>query len=504
MYQLELRAVSETDPMFNHTTEVTIELLQRYDPLINLSSLDTDDKVVYTDGNSTRFSFALTNNGTLPDTITITAEVGNMLARGGITDPHWTKEFYPSGNVVVGPNETVSLSVNLTPALDNWKIMPGTYPVHINVSSKSNGNRTNGTMVHLRMPDLHNLALTDLTAYPVGMMPGREGMFGFTVTNGGVVDDTMTLGFWIEDQGGTIVSSDEFPGEWDYAFEDADTGATFDFNRVTLAPGSSRHVLLKLTPPVGTSPGTYDIEITVASGGPTGETRNLTASFAVTLPDLWIESTDIEITPDDVEEDDEVKIRATVHLGGAIEVPIKVEFFYHTAASGFVYIGEVDLDFGGKSGADVTETVELKWKARVPYAVENNIKVMMDATDVVEESDETNNEAVTTIVVVEVFDPPPPPPDPPIVSYFLVSVIMVILVVLAAVVRMPSEYFEPGVGVPSPATIEEKKKEDEAARTNNTKQTDLCPHCGGRFGVGTLKKSVRFNCHFCGKEIEFK
>ena len=402
IYYLELESESNKSDLQDVRT-VAITLLQRYDPLINLDPTNTDDKIAKTDGTATTFKFKVKNNGTLTDTIALLAEVQNIGSRAGDTNDYWTKTFYLTSPLVdVAPGETVDVMLNLTPTLNNEVIPQGKYPAYVNATSTNNLARKDQAMVYIRMPNLYN-PRGDIVSEPFDaeIQIGTAGVYIFSVTNGGWMDDTFTLGFTVKDSDGNPIASEADPGDpaWVFSFEDKDTGATLENRQLTLRPGALQDVLFKITPPAGTAIGDYDIEISVTSSGPAKLKAIISATFTPTLPNLWIDTEDIEIVPQTVDEGKDVTIRVTVHLYGAVSKTIKVEFYYHTAAAGFAFIGEKDFDFGGKTGKDVTELVEFVWSARIPYAVENNIKVTVDAGDDVVESDETDNEATTTLTV---------------------------------------------------------------------------------------------------------
>jgi len=430
-YALKLRAKSKMSDDTDEET-VTINLLQRWGLEFNLDPTDTYDKNANTDGTPTTFTFKLTNSGTFNDTFTLEAEVQDIWSRAGDTHDHWTLEFYPSSPVTLEPGETTLVLVNLTPELDNGKIPPGKYPVYVNVSSTGNDNRTDEAVIHVRMPLLYQAPWPSIVP-PAGdsLQIGTEGAYTlFDVKNKGQADDTFTLGFTIRDSDDVFVASADAPGDWVYSFEDADTGVAIGNDQLALPPATSRNIRFKITPPVTAVAGEYDIVFSIIPRDPTTETKTTPASsFTLTPPDLWIDSGDIEIVPPEVDEGDEVTIRATVHLDGAIDTQVTVEFYYHTAASGFTYIGDVELDLDGK--ANTAETVEFTWKAKVPYAIDQNIKVLVDAENVVDEESENNNQATATITVREIIDPPPPPRNYSV----LVGIMVVVLVILALIFR---------------------------------------------------------------------
>ena len=432
-YDLKLTVESK---LGGYTDEqvVTINLLQRYDPEIDLDPTDSDDKIAKTDGpptTPTTFKFMVKNNGTLTDTIALLAEVQNFGSRVGDTNDYWTKTFYPASPLVdVGPGVTVDVMLNLTPTLSNELIPPGKYPVYVNVTSMNNFVRKDQAMVYIRMPNLYN-PMMDIVAEPVDeeIQVGIPGVYRVTATNGGQVIDTFTFGFTVKDGDGTEIASETNLGDpaWVFSFENVDTGATLENRQLTLTSGASQDVLFKITPPAGIAVGDYDIEIIITSGGPSKQKATIPATFTLTLPNLWIDTEDIEIIPSPVNEGKDVTIKVTVHLDGAVNKTMKVEFHYHTAASGFTFIGVEDLDFGGKTGKDVTEVVEFVWKAKIPYAVEDNIKVTVDATEVVVESDETDNEATATIKVNPTEPPEEEFPWIPVIGGAAVIIIVGIL-----------------------------------------------------------------------------
>jgi len=84
------------------------------------------------------------------------------------------------------------------------------------------------------------------------------------------------------------------------------------------------------------------------------------------------------------------------------------------------------------------------------------------------------------------------------VTHLLVLTMVAILVLLAVVMRLPDEYF--GRGHASRQT----GKPGRGAVEQGSGGVGSCPFCGGRFEIGTAKRPIIFNCHFCGEEIEFR
>jgi len=76
----------------------------------------------------------------------------------------------------------------------------------------------------------------------------------------------------------------------------------------------------------------------------------------------------------------------------------------------------------------------------------------------------------------------------------LLSLITIILCLLMVVVKLPDNVFKR----PTKHSGNENEPSPEPPQRINT-----CPHCGGEFEITTQKRPLRFNCHFCGKEIEF-
>jgi len=396
-YDLKLTVESRLSGFTDETT-VTITLLQRYDPGITLDPTDTDDKIAHTNGTPTNFKFRVRNNGILTDTIVLLAQVQNLGSRAGDTNDYWTKMFYPASPLVdMAPGETIDVMVNLTPTLSNELIPPGKYPVYVNVSSTNNIARKDQEMVSVRMPSLY-VPPVDPVVPPFRI--GSEHVISFTVKNLGKAEDTLALGLDLRDSEGDLVASLDEPGRWLFSFENADTGAPLTDLSVTLASWAEQDVHLRITPMAGTPSGDYTLHISITPGELGQDTRTVDVPLTVLPLDLWITSEGIEITPSEVDEGEQVTIRATVHLDGAIETPISVEFFYKTTSSGFVYLGGVELDFGGKVNTE--ETVTFTWdKANVPRATGQNIRVWVDAADLVKEENETNNAASATITVRE-------------------------------------------------------------------------------------------------------
>jgi len=517
-YKLRLTAESNRGG-FTDEKIVIINLLQRYDPQIYLDPTDTDDKLAHTNGTPTSFRFKLKNNGTLTDTISLDAEAGDMANRAGDTNEYWTREFYPASPVTLGPGETVDVYLNITPTLDNTKIFPGKYPVFVNVTSDNNPARKDVAEVYVRMPSLY-APPDDPVAPPFQI--GSEEVLKFTVMNLGRVEDTLALGLELRDPAGALVASLDEPGSWLFSFKNADTGAPLTESSVTLASWAEQDVHLRITPMAGTPSGDYTLHISITPGELGQDMRMLDVPLTVLPLDLWITSDDIEIIPPEVDEGEVVVIKVTVHLDGAIEPPISVEFFYKTTSSGFVYLGGVELDFGGKVNTE--ETVTFTWdKANVPRATGQNIRVWVDAADLVKEENETNNAASATITVREKSDNNES-------SDGLISAFIVFLAVAAAsayfFMRRPQllSFLRGSNGCEvtdgKDGSLDEKRKEqkdskgpgkgaglgasllsllsDQEKREDKTQEEpgSICPDCG------KSKESEWANCEYCSSETE--
>ena len=79
-------------------------------------------------------------------------------------------------------------------------------------------------------------------------------------------------------------------------------------------------------------------------------------------------------------------------------------------------------------------------------------------------------------------------------SILLFIIIIIILCLLVVVVKLPDSSRPPA----KPSEVEKQLPPQPPQRINT------CPHCGGKFEVTSEKRPIIFNCHFCGKEIEFK
>ena len=121
---------------------------------------------------------------------------------------------------------------------------------------------------------------------------------------------------------------------------------------------------------------------------------------AETLPDLWIDNDDIEISPAELDQGDETSIDATIHLNGSVNSTMVVGFYYKTG-SNFTLIEEKVVDLRGKGGENVTQELSILWKAELTFGSAGNIKVIVDTEDQVTEEDETNNQATGDIIVNE-------------------------------------------------------------------------------------------------------
>jgi len=80
--------------------------------------------------------------------------------------------------------------------------------------------------------------------------------------------------------------------------------------------------------------------------------------------------------------------------------------------------------------------------------------------------------------------------------YGLLASILFILIMLVVVVRLPDRYFK--------RRHPSKSIESDQTPPQPPLKFNRCPYCGGKFEGTTQKRPIQFNCHFCGKELEFE
>jgi len=83
--------------------------------------------------------------------------------------------------------------------------------------------------------------------------------------------------------------------------------------------------------------------------------------------------------------------------------------------------------------------------------------------------------------------------------YILLALIIFLLLTLLAVVRSPDKDHKKQ----HPSVLATEEMEKSGTPPGPLQETVSCPHCGGTFVLGTRKRPFRFNCHFCGKDLEF-
>ena len=432
-YDLVLTAISQTAPFCKdiHTIKVTVP--KRYEPLLTV--VGEDDKNAAVDGSFTTFNLRLRNDGALNESFDMFAQVQDKSARAaGKTDAYWDKMF-SLGPVRVEAGNYVAFTVNLSPELDNTKIAPGKYPIRLVATSQNNTARFSETEIIIRMPNLYNPEARLDSAPPSPHRYNTPLNFLFTITNNGVVEDTMTLDFNIE---GDDIFTAHNPGDWLFEFRDYDTGQNLSYPyQVTLGTTpetKSRSIHLFITAQTQIPLGSYPLTIIARSEGPIPvqttdwQGEPLMIVLGPYFPDLSISTEDIRFSENPVTEGDPVTITATVHLDGYIGSNTVTVGFYYRSAQGFTFIGERELNYGGAS--DTKQNISFTWeKAWVPNSPENNIRVVVDARDVVLEEDENNNDAEATLKVTE--KRPPPPNDEITLPLILGAGVVLFLIFLA-------------------------------------------------------------------------
>jgi len=84
--------------------------------------------------------------------------------------------------------------------------------------------------------------------------------------------------------------------------------------------------------------------------------------------------------------------------------------------------------------------------------------------------------------------------------YMLSLSILILFFLLIIVVRLPEEYFKKT----RPSSQTNESTENKKPPHHPPQRINSCPHCDGEFELATVKRPIRFTCHFCGKKIEFK
>jgi len=149
------------------------------------------------------------------------------------------------------------------------------------------------------------------------------------------------------------------------------------------------------------------------------------------LPDLWIDDDDIEITPSELKENEEVTINATVHLNGSVNSTVVVGF-YHWTGAGFELIEEKVVDLRGKGGENVSQDLDILWKAELTFGNTSNIKAIVDTREQVSEENENNNQATGNIIVNEQPDEDEEEIDPELLGIMVIGTFLGLLITMLA------------------------------------------------------------------------
>jgi uncharacterized repeat protein (TIGR01451 family) len=252
-----IRGQSGNDPLvYNLTTDRINQVLPA---AVNIGNYDgapgtTNDVPVNQNadpGTSVDFALDVINTGGGPDTYTLSAAVP-----GG-----WTATFYrdANGNGVLDPAETVPIvATGPIPGGVEWNLIarvdvpagtpPGVNPTSFTATSTNNPGESD-TIANT--VTVNSFASVDFSPDQAGSStPGGTISYPHTVTNTGNVADTWDL---------TFVSSQG----WTYVFYDA---LNNPINSVTLAPGATENITVRLTVPAGATVGTVETGVLSATG----------------------------------------------------------------------------------------------------------------------------------------------------------------------------------------------------------------------------------------------
>jgi len=255
-----IQAQSENDPT---VTNLTTDRIQQVLPAgVDIGNYNggpgTNDASVdmaADPGTSVDFPLDVINTGGSSDTYTLSASYPSG----------WTVTFYLdlNGNGVLDAGETTPISsvgpvaggaeVNVIARVDvPAGTLPGVNPVSFTATS------TNNPGVSDTIDDtvtVNTLALVDFAPDRNGTTtPGGTIAYDHTITNLGNVSDTFTLSY-SSSQG------------WNYVFYDASNNP---ITVVTLAPGASANIVVRLTVPAGATIGTVETGTLTATGNATG------------------------------------------------------------------------------------------------------------------------------------------------------------------------------------------------------------------------------------------
>jgi len=398
-YELEISSLFVGCNLLTTTVHVTI--LNTHGLYLNVSG--PEELIAGVDGGPTVFSFQMTNAGNLTDSFDLEVELGDPGTRATSTDPYWSRELTPSGEVEVAAGETVNLTLSLTPTLNNSKIPAGRYPVILKASSRNDVNKTDRAAVVIRMPQLFD----PLVEYPQTqeleyLRAGTTTELWFRVTNNGSLEDSFVLDISLFHETEGVVATLDNPVAWDLSVRELGSEIPLEGDLLQpLGPGNTSEVLVSVTTPPGTSLGDYTLEFSIRSGGTGGRTAKATAPCALALPDLFMGTGDVEVlekdrTPlewfEELPEGETIIIKATIHLNGSFGSEVEVGFYYKSAQA-FELIGSKTVSFGDEFGPDVTRTVELTWKGKRTETIDffENIQVRVDPDNKITESNENNN-----------------------------------------------------------------------------------------------------------------
>lgn len=415
-YQLEL--VASFGNYHNETLTVTVSVPNIHGLYINLTgALEQTARV---DGEPVLFHYMISNHGNLVENVSLSAEMGALLVRAGETDSHWSRQFKPSSQFLLEPDQELNVTLEILPAMDNFKIPAGSYPLVVILSSDADTNKTDHALAHITMPWLYSRTLNFQPPTQSSILrPGQETGFRFWVTNTGAIEDIFLVVATLEHQDDGLVSRFADPGDWGFDIIDLYSSQSIQNGSLSvMGPGGSREVRVELRPPEGAKEGVYTLNLSIISSGPGEGVATAQAMTKLESADLFINSWgDITVRKADgselgmttaLVEGTTVNIKATVHLNGSMNLAVEVAFYYRADLE-YELISTQIVDFTGEDGTNVIRTVEIGWKARANEnpLIFDNVKVVVDPENKIGEANEDNNVGLTGIMVEKKKDDSP-------------------------------------------------------------------------------------------------
>ncbi len=393
-YELKLRAESMQNPGGSHVLKVEVYVPIRYDPTITVSG--SGSKPASVNGSTTAFRFMLANRGSIKDEIGITVELGER-TRAGSTDDFWTKTIEPAGPFILPAGETLTIYVNLSPALDNEKIAAGLYPVLVNASSQRHPGLGSQALVTVEMPSLH---LPD-SILPVEV-PSQENRGGleqrgiFRVTNPWELENHFELDLEVVDDSGAVVANPAQSADWQFNLRNAFTAASLLERSFRLAPGESLDVEFAVTPPTGTPVGNYTLRFITKGTEPVRHEYSSSNTFTLLPPELFISPLDIAIGPASPMVGKKLVINATIHLNGSLAEPVQVKLILENEA-GESYTAFRIANFSGAGEGSQDLCFEIPPTGSLLGVC--TVTITLDTGDLFIEQREDNNQASAMFLI---------------------------------------------------------------------------------------------------------